>query len=46
METQKCEIFSKSSKLTKLNSFRSYSEFLYAEKKKTALASSISVLHK
>ena len=34
METQKCEIFSKSSKLTKLNSVQSpYPEFPYAEKK-------------
>ena len=33
METKKCEIFSKSSKLTKLNSARSYPEFPYAEKK-------------
>ena len=32
LETQKCEIFSKSSKLTKLNSVRT--EFPYAEKKK------------
>ena len=33
METQKCEKFSKSSKLTKLNSVRSYPEFLNAEKR-------------
>ena len=44
METQKCEIFSKSSKLTKLNSVRTPS--FRMPRKKIALASSISVLHK
>ena len=44
METQECEIFSKSSKLTKLNSVCTPS--FRMPRKKIALASSISVLHK